>query len=90
MLELFELLGVDGAGVEQLAVAVLALTHAVDLGLEPRDLRVEVLDRDRQGGEAVGGGAVVGLDLIEVLLFGEVGHPVRGAVQLGIQLGHLQ
>ena len=53
-------------------------------------MRVEVLDRDRQRREPVGGRAVLGLDLIEVLLLGKVGHPVRGAVQLSIQLGDLQ
>ena len=90
MLDLLELFGVDRPGVQELAVPILALAHAVDLGLEPRHLRVEVLDSDRQRSEPVTGCAVLGLHLLVVLLLGEVGHPVRRAGQLGIDLGHLQ
>ena len=66
------------------------VVRASDTGKPLAGVLVDVTPMDRHGGEPVGGRAVVGLDLIEVLLFFQVGHPVRDAVQLGIQLGDLQ
>ena len=89
MLQLLQLLGLHRAAVHQTPVPVLAPPDRVDLGLQPGNLRVEILQCDAQNRQPIGGGALLGLHLLVALLFGQVRRLVRKAGQLGIHLGQL-
>ena len=86
MLQLGELLGVDGARRKQRPVAVLTLPDRVDLGLELGHLAVKVLECDLHSGEAVVGLTVRRLRLFELLLLGQILGSVIDAAQLCVEL----
>ena len=86
VLQLGELFGVDSARREQRPIAVLTLPDRVDLGLELRHLRVEVLERDLHSGETVICLTVRRLRLLELLLLGQILGPMIDAAQLGVEL----
>ncbi len=76
VLQLGELFGVDAARREQRPIAVLALAHRVDLGLELAHLGVEVLQCDLHCGEPVIGLPMRRLRPLDLLLLGQVVGPV--------------
>jgi len=90
VLQLGELLGVHRPGGQQCAVAVLAFAHAVDLVLQLGDLPVEIGQFDLQRTQPVTGRPMLGLHLVEPLLFGQVLRPVVDAGQLGVEPSHFQ
>ncbi len=90
VLQLFELLGPGAGRVQQGAVAVLALAHRVDFGLQFRHLRVDVLERQAHRGEPVVGLALFGSHLVESLFLGQVGDPVLQLRQFGVEFSQLE
>ena len=89
VLQFRQLLGV-GHRLQQRTVPILALAYRVDLGLEPRDLSVQVLQRNLQRARPVVRGDLVGLYPLDLVPLGQVGRAVRQLGQLGIQLGDLE
>ena len=90
VLQVGELLGADRSRLEHRAVPVLTPTHRVDLGLELRNLGIQVLQREPQRRQPVVGLAVLGLSLLEALLFGQVTGSVLDAAELGIEFCQLE
>ena len=90
MLEFLELFGTDRSAVEQAPVTVLTLANPVDLGLQPGDLGVEILQCDIENGQPVCGLTLIRQCGVVALLFGKVGGAVRQPTQLGIDLGETQ
>ncbi len=90
VLQVGQLLGAGGSRLEHRPVPLLAAPHRVDLGLELRDLGVQILDREPQRREPVVGLTVLGLDLLEALLFGQMTGTVLDPAQLGIEICQLE
>jgi hypothetical protein len=91
VLQVRELLGVaHRTGVQQAAVAVLALADGVDLRLQFGHLAIQVLARQRERREPVGDRLVLGLDIIEAQLLGKVAGAMGQPSQLGIQIDEFQ
>ena len=83
-------MALDRSGFEHRAVPLLAAAHRVDLGLELGDLSIQVLQRQPQRSKPVVGLSVLGLALLEALLFGEVTRAVLDPAELGIEFCQLQ
>ena len=69
---------------------LLAGLHRFDLGLELRDLGIQILEREPQRRKPVVGLAVFGLSLLEALLFCEVTGSVLEPAQLGVEVCQLE
>ncbi len=90
MLQVGQLLGAHGPTFQHRAVPFLTGLHRFDLGLELRDLGVQVLEREPQRCQPVVGLAVLGLSLLEALLFGQVTGSVLDPAELGIEVCQLE
>ncbi len=90
VLQLGELLGVDRPRREHRPVPVLALTHRVDLGLELRDLGVQVLERDPHDASRSLASRCSAWVRSKLLLLGQVAGSVFDPAQLGVELGQFE
>ena len=86
MLDVGHLLGDDRAGLEELAVTVLAGANRLDLLVLAGDLAVEVGSRGLDGDERVTLGPHGLLPRVDLGQFGEGAAAVRGARKLGVHL----
>ena len=89
VLQFGDLLGPYRATVHQLLVARFTPTHSVDLGLELRDLLIEITHCDGQRGQPIIGITVLSLDRVEPLLLGKILLAMRQTGQRGVEFGHV-
>ena len=90
VLQIGDLLGAGGSGLQHRAVPVLTPPNRIYLGLELGDLGIQVLERKPQRRQPVVGLAVLGLSLLEALLFGQVTGSVFDPAELGIHICQLE